>query len=1564
VTEAAKLVDYLRRVTAELRRTRERLRELEDQHRARIAIVGMSCRYPGGVETPDQLWDLLAGERDAAGPVPAGRGWDPSAVGGFLDDVAGFDAAFFGISPREALAMDPQQRIALEVGWAALEHAGLDPLALRGSDTAVYVGANQQSYGPELHRSPEIVAGHRLTGAATSVISGRISYALGLHGTAVTIDTACSSSLVALHLAATAMQRGEAKLALVGGVTVMSTPGTVIEFGRQGALAADGRCKSFAADADGTGLAEGAGFLVLERLSDAREHGRTVWGVLRGSATNSDGASNGLSAPSGPAQRRVLAAALADAVLTPAEVDAVEAHGTGTVLGDPIEANALLTVYGRDRDPATPLWLGSLKSNIGHTQAAAGVGGVIKMLLAMRHGLLPRSLHLGTPTPHVEWSSGAVRLLDAARPWPTSDRPRRAGVSSFGISGTNVHVILEEPPPVEDREPQPSTCPVWLVSGRTEPALREQAARLREHLRERPELAVADVAHTLATARPTWEHRAALLGRDRAALMDQLDAVATGRVAGLPRTGRARRGDLVFLFSGQGGQRAGMGAGLAEAFPVFAMAFDEVCAEINPLLGQSLRDRVFTKENDLTATALAQPALFALQVALFRLVESWGLRPDVLVGHSVGEIAAAHVGGVLSLADAAALVVARGGLMQALPASGAMLAVEASEEQARAWLSGPVEIAAVNGPRSVVVSGATDAVDAVAAKARAEGRRSRRLVVSHAFHSPLLDPVLDELRAVAGRLTFQPTRLPIVSTLTGKVGGHDTTEYWVRQAREPVRFAEAITAVLDRPGTPSFLELGPDGALCAQAPGDAVPALQRGVDERPAVLKALARLHVTGHSARWPDLLPGRTVPLPTYPFQHQHFWLSGEQAATTLSTRTHPWLGDHVIGGSVLLPGTEFLRLALGAAVGRSLAELVLHTPLDLSEDRTAEVRVEVDGDQLRISSREPGAAWREHAAGALAPASPEPEPEPDGWSVADAEPVDLSEHYASCTARGVRYGPAFRGLVAAWRAGNQLLVRTAASNGLDDVVPFHAAALDAALQALLLDERHPVALPYTWSGVRVGRPATSGLLARITPTGDNTFSVVVFDEHHRLVLTVDRLETRPLPSMLSRLRWTATDIVAPTEDTFVVRASGTVRDAVVQQLRLLPRLLAEHNHLTLVTTSATTDDPDLTAAAVRGLWLSATTENPRRLTILDTDGSPASNAALPGVLGTRLPQLRLVDGRAEVPTLEAFATNGTPRFDPQGTVLITGGTGALGSRLARYLRDRHGVRQLVLTSRRGPTAPGADRLRDELGAIVTAHDLGDPDQVADLLASIPAAHPLTAVVHTAGVTADGALTSLGEAEVDAVFRAKVDGAWHLHEQTRHLDLPVFCLYSSAAGVLGTAGQANYAAANAFLDALARHRVAQGLAAQSIAWGWWDGVGMTESLTERDRHRLRRLGLRPITVDQGHALFDQSLMANEPNVIAARLGPTNAHADIEPEERPLVDVVRAAMARALGHTSTDAVPEDAELGALGLDSLTVLELRTALAEATGIRLPIPVLLRQHTPLDLARHLQRKQDET
>nr|WP_312871073.1 type I polyketide synthase [Streptomyces lonarensis] len=1583
----------------------------------------------------------------------------------------------------------------------------------------------------------------------------------------MTVDTACSSSLVALHMACQSLRNGESSMALAGGATVMANEGMFLEFSRQRGLALDSRCKSFSAAADGVAWAEGAGMVLLERLSDAQANGHPILAVIRGTAVNQDGASNGLTAPNGPSQQRVIHAALANAGLTTGEIDAVEAHGTGTTLGDPIEAQALLATYGQNRAPDQPLWLGSFKSNIGHAQAAAGIGGVIKMIQAMHHGTLPKTLHVDEPSPHIDWTSGNIQLLTEQRPWPETDHPRRAAVSSFGISGTNSHIILEEAPvrahTEEEREQLASevTAVPWLLSARNEQALRDQARQLHTHLGRNPELRPAETAHALATTRTLFQHRAVLVADDTEQFARALDALAQGNPSPAVVQGTPRSGKTAFLFTGQGSQRSGMGRRLYDTQPVFRAAFDEAGAGLDVHLAadQPLRDLLFAADQPLVhETKYAQAGLFAIETALYRLVESFGIVPDYLTGHSIGELTAAHIAGVLSLDDACRLVAARGTLMQALPATGAMISLRTTEEQVRPLLEGRehhVSIAAVNGPASTVISGDDNAVTEIAATLAEQGVKTKRLTVSHAFHSPHMDAMLTEFERVATGLDFQPPTTPIVSNLTGQLADPQqltTPGYWVRHVREAVRFHNGIQT-LHTHGVRHFIELGPDGTLTTMAQdsltehGDTdatfIPVLHRERDEQHTFLTALGTAHTRGIPIDWTRLL-GDTSPvsspgLPTYPFQRQHYWLetsrpeAGQEArasASGLAATSHPvlttlvelpdsghlftgrisatepdWIPEHAITGALILPGAAYVDLLLHTAEHVDCAgidELTHHMFLAVPEHGAVQLRVliapadESGRRPLTVHSRPEEAPsrseWTLHASGWLAdrprnadtPATVANTVADDAlsgavWPPAGAEPVDMDEFYRRIADAGLDYGPRFRGLRAAWQDGDTTYGELALPEGAaPGAYGIHPGLLDSAIQPGALGRdaaADSVRVPFFWSGVSLHATGAAALRVRLTRTATETASLAITDPAGTPVLTIDSLTMREVaPEHLAAARATGTgrlhgldwaalpvrkdaasgalvatwaetgtpgnaDLAlladpvalpladggaaaepevfvawcAAREDADPVRATHALTRHV---LGLVQRIVSDDERpdarLVVLTRDATAAGPDdrpvdLAGAAVWSLLRSVQAEHLDRFILVDLDGAESSVEALPAAVASGEPQVAVRAGRLLAPRLaHRDAATEPARFDPEKTVLITGGTGGLGRLLAHHLVTAHGVKHLLLTSRKGPKN-GSTLVTDlaALGAKVTvaACDAADEKSLASLLGSLPDEHPLGAVIHCAGVLDDGIAAALTPERLSGVLRPKVDAAWNLHRLTRDRNLDAFVLFSSVTGTLGAPGQSNYAAANGFLDALARHRHASGLPAKSLAWGVWADTagGMADTLEQQDRARMSRTGLLPIAADEGLAHFDAALTAPEPVLIPAtfdlaglRARATATSTPVAPvfrglirtpipaatqhtgadqesnglrqslaghpepeQQRILLAFLRGHIATVLGHSSPDAINPQTPFKELGFDSLSSVELRNALNKASGMRLPSTVLFDYPNSTALAQHI-------
>jgi acyl transferase domain-containing protein len=1534
-TGEQKLRGYLERATSALRQTKQRLEQLEAKASEPIAIVGMACRFPGDVHTPAQLWALLDEGRDAITAFPTDRGWDldglydpdPNKVGttyarggGFIEHPGLFDPGFFGISPREAAAIDPQQRLLLELSWEVLEHAGVVPSSLYETNTGVFVGVCYDDY-LSLVPPPKIAEdGYAALGNLYSVSSGRIAYTLGLQGPAITVDTACSTSLVTLHLACQSLRKGECDLALTGGATTFSTSEPLVSFSRLKTLSPDGRCKAFSAEADGAGWAEGGGMLMLERLSDAQANGHRIWALVRGSAINQDGRSQGLTAPNGPAQQRVIKAALADAGLTAADVDVVEAHGTGTGLGDPIEAHAIMATYGRAHDRERPLWLGSIKSNFGHTQAAAGVAGIMKLVLGMQHERLPKTLHADEPSPQIDWDGSNVALAQQAHVWPRGDRPRRGGVSSFGISGTNAHVVLEEAP-----MPAPSaasanaitTPPVPLiVTGKADASVRAQATRLATSLSD----SLIDDAYSLLTTRAQHERRAVVVASSTPAARDELAQLAAGHTEIVSASALPK---LAMLFTGQGAQRHGMGRELRDTYPSFSAVFDDICARFNPLIDASLTEIVFADEADprLDQTAYTQPALFAFEVALYRLLESWGVVPEVLLGHSVGELVAAHVAGVFSLDDACKLVAARGRLMQALPRGGAMVSIQASEHEVVRVLERHqgVDIAGLNGPTSTVISGDEAPILAVAAQFEAMGRKTKQLTVSHAFHSHRMDPMIDDFKQVAVSIAYHRPQIPFVSNVSGKLHTPDgpcSPDYWVRHVRSAVRFLDGVRA-LEALEVDIFLELGPHGVLssmvasCLSNEGNTkitlLPALRRGRPEPETLTLALGGLHCLGVHVEWPTYFEPfgpKRVELPTYAFQRQHHWLEHPKSspASVEDSTADFW---SAVDSSQLDHLTQLLDLSKGDerdAIAKLLPALSSWHQRHLQRTAIGSLRYAIRWSPVPAQEVSARGTWLILVSSSLAD---------QALPLAIVEGLGRSE----VEPRVVRLEPT--------ATRNQ--VAQALKDTLGQSVP------ERVLSLLALDESaHP-----EHSSLPVGLALNLNLAQAL---GDLGWAAPLW------LLTQSAVSTNgedPLQHPLQAMTW------------------GFGRTLSLEHPDRWGGLLD-------LPTDPT--DPTDHDAQLMHLVAAAVARN-------DFEDQLALRAT--GLFARRL---------IRAPQVSADSA----RFRPRGTVLITGGTGALGAHVARWLA-REGCEHLVLTSRRGLEAPGARALAAELEALgprvsITACDTADRESLAVLLADLGTS--FSTVVHAAGVAGDMLpIAQLTAATVSATIAGKVDGARLLDELTRDRDLDAFISFSSISGVWGSGQQAAYATGNSYLDALATHRARRGLPAVSIAWGPWSDGGMADDdtliyLERRGLHPLAptraiaaldlALGCGDTTVtvaDVNWSIFAPSYMAIRPRPLLADIltEATPSRPDEDPsvapilnELRPLARDDRAAhvlrlvleqTASILGFNEVSSIDPNIGFSDLGLDSLMAVEFRQRLQRTSGLSLPATLTFDFPSPL-------------
>ena len=1545
----AKLRDYLKRATVSLGAAHQRLQQLET--REPVAIVAMNCRYAGDIRSPEDLWETVSEGRDAMQPFPADRGWDLDNLfdpdpdhegttyareGGFMRDVDKFDSTFFGISPREALTMDPQQRMLLEGVWETLERAGIDPGTLRGSDTGVFMGATDFDYGRAVTELPPGVEGQVSMGVSGAILAGRVSYTLGLEGPAITVDTMCSSSLVALHLACQSLRQNECSMALVGGTTVMSTPSGFIEFSRQRALSVSARCQAFSSTADGTVWGEGVGVVLLERLSDAQRNGRRILAVVRGTAINQDGASNGLTAPNGRSQQRVIRAALANAGLSTDDVDMVEAHGTGTSLGDPIEASALLATYGKGRPADRPLWLGSLKSNIGHTAAAAGVGGVIKMVMAMQHGVMPKTMHLEEPSPNVDWASGGVELLAEAREWPQGDRPRRAGVSAFGASGTNAHAIIEEAPEPEPVEAAAAESVVgggvvpWVLSGRTENALRAQAERLLSRVEDRPELSPADVGFSLATSRAVFEHRAVVVGGSpddfRAGLGALMrDTPGNGVVRGTANGVRKP----VFVFPGQGSQWVGMAVGLLDTSPVFRNRIAECEQALSEFVDWSLEE-VLRAEGDAGAAwfsrvDVVQPVLWAVMISLAELWRSVGVVPGAVVGHSQGEIAAAVVAGGLTLSDGARVVALRSkAIAGGLAGRGGMLSVSLPVDDVRGRLDrwdGRLSIAAVNGLASAVVSGDVEALEELLAQCEDEGVRAKLIPVDYASHSVHVEELRDELREVLGPIRPQSSSTTFHSTVTGEV--IDTAQldadYWFRNLRETVDLVSAIRG-LSNAGFGAFIEVSAHPVLTLpvqETAGEAVVvgSLRRGEGDALRFLTSLGEAFTGGVKVDWPSVLTGgTTVDLPTYAFQRERYWMeNGAPAAET--TAADPV--EAQFWEAVEREDLESLAATLELEEASNLNAVL---PALSSWRRTRRDRSVLD-------------SWRYHVSWNRVP-DPAPAKLSGSWLL--VVPADhAGDELVATAARGLE------------RSGATVVTVELAQPERDAVAErlgkLAAEAAPAGVVSLLglAEQTHP-----GHDGVSTGLALT---LVLVQALGDAGIGAPLWLVTRGAVATGDgdRLDG-PVQSAV----WGLGRVAALEHPQ---RWGGMID---------LPEAFDDRAAARMCSLLEQRDDEDQLAVRRSGVFV-------RRLT------RPSSGGLRTG-----------------------------PAWTPRGTILLTGGTGGIGGQIARWLAG-NGAEHLVLTSRRGPDAPGAQELSAELTALgarvtVAACDVADRAALEALVREVEAdGPPIRTVMHIAGAGVLVALADTDLAEFTDTAQAKVAGAANLDAVFDRDSLDAFVLFSSISAVWGSGEHGAYAAANAYLDGLAENRRGRGLAGTSVVWGIWspEEGGMAANLAEE---QLRGRGIPfmspKLAIDGFQQVMDRDetvvvvadvdwerfvpvftsarpspLIGEVPEVariLAAETADTAAGGDgsslgdqlarmsAGDRRAAALSLVRAQIAAVLGFAGPEAVDVSRAFRELGFDSLSAVDLRNRLGTATGLRFPVTVVFDYPSAQELAAHIE------
>ena len=1790
---------------------RTRVDALEFAKTEPIAVVGMACRFPGGANNPDLYWQILKNGVDTISEIPADRWniedyYDPNPDapgkmygrwGGFLDQVDQFDSPFFGISAREAVSMDPQQRLLLEVCWEALENAGQAPEKLRGTQTGIFVGLSTAEYIQRQIDASGLdgVDPYVGTGGMLGIAAGRLSYFLGLNGPSMTIDTACSSSLVTVHQACDSLRLRQSDLALAGGVNLILSPMPNVFLARIRAAAFDGRCKTFDEAADGYVRGEGCGIVVLKRLSDALANYNNVLAIIRGSAVNHDGRSSGLTVPSGPAQQKVIQKALS----TPTPLDAklvsyVEAHGTGTALGDPIEIRALASTYGKDRPKDKPLMVGSVKTNIGHLEAAAGIASLIKVILALQNEEIPPHLHFKNPNPMTDWASIPISIPTERTPWNSKGGPRLAGISAFGLSGTNAHIILEEAPAQEMTSSETDRpAHILALSAADGAALRELTESYMNYLSSRQTVPFSDIAFTANTGRTHFSHRVSIIAKSTKHATEQLDKLVAKEQ--ISEIANGDQNKLAFLFTGQGSQYANMGRELYDTHPLYRETMDNCNEILQPYLQTSLLSVCFSDHDEDTRindTSFTQPALFALEYSLAKLWQSWGVEPDILAGHSVGEYVAACIAGIFSLEDGLRLISARGKLMGALPTGGRMAAVFANEAQVEAAIApykGRVSIAAINDPSNVVISGTEEAIEKVLAQLSNRNISARFLTVSHAFHSPLMEPILDQFSEIASSISYALPNIKIISNVSGKLGRDEfcTSDYWRNHIRKTVRFADSITTIKEE-NCNIFLEIGPKPTLLSMAkkclPDSLetlwIPSIKPGQSDWQQMLEGLAALYSRGVDIDWDRFDKGylrHCVPLPTYPFQRRRYWFGAKLPRASLLpviSFVHPLLGhklqsasrdtqyeiqfsdswppyaqDHRVYDQVVVPGAFYIEMGLAAARKETtlnqyqIEDITIQDALIIPPDKTIQTQtivtpINIERSTFQVFSLK-GENWRIHASGTIQKEIKIDQISNNHISLESlqqqcTQELNIEDLYANLNSLGLYYGPAFRCIARLWREGTRALgelqLPPSLSNDFEKYL-LHPVLLDSCFQLLgaaLPEDEEAIASSTIYLPVGMERVTVydrvpmrlwgyTHILPNSTEKDGFSAEIHLFDENGQIVAEVENLYLKRVPrEMLQRsvqtdldnwlfeVNWETYKQTTTSETDLESDGSWVIfADKGGYGAKLSQRLRTQNENCIVVipeNTKSPLDDilqvDPSDALGITSLLRNMTSQvkgviylwgldstpglekeqaqscgaalqltkalidlkiNPAFGLLLVTKGAqpiienskiPLSIAQSPlwglgAVIANEHPELRCtrIDLDPQSPpnevellinevikirkenmialrdhqvyvarlnrsNLKDLTSTSTPIHN-DATYLITGGSGDLGLEVAKWLVGQ-GAKTLVLISRRG--VKNADRAAvaelEESNAkiIVFKADVSNYDELAEAFNQISdSLPPLKGVVHAAGVLDDGLLLQQDWERFNHVFLPKISGAWNLHLLTQNTPLDFLVLFSSMSSLLGTVGQANYSAANAFLDSLAHYRQSLGLPALSINWAAWAGKGMASSLNSKQKEHWKQQGFEFIQPAQGIDILARVMSYRKAQIGVWPVDLTKFLIQMSPNEGPslfanllssvdretgdqilstnhelirqiiqashderlslIQTYTRTVVAGVFKIEDTEIIDTTKALNEQGLDSLMAVELKNQLQQDFNTNIPISYFLEGTSIMALSKELMNSLDE-